>query len=103
MPRLADIPVADPRLESLHVGGTSGNDGTIEVVTLQQVRSHNLPAMVTQLHRGDLLFRREERWGPVTDDIATASVQGDRGYPSIQGATPHHRMDHQQRVIRHQA
>ena len=74
--RLADIPVDEARLESIRVGGASGDDGTVEVVTLQEVRSHNLPAMVTQLHRGDLYFRREETWGPVTDGVATASIKG---------------------------
>ncbi|OBA61529.1 hypothetical protein A5647_09775 [Mycobacterium sp. 1100029.7] len=74
--RLADIPVDEARLESIRVGGDSGDDGTIDVVTLQEVHSHNLPAMVTQLHRGDLFFRREETWGPVTDGIATASITG---------------------------
>ncbi|CDO86826.1 hypothetical protein AWC29_17380 [Mycobacterium triplex] len=74
--RLADIPVDEARLESIRVGGESGDDGSIEVVTLQEVHSHNLPAMVTQLHRGDLYFRREESWGPVTDGIATASIKG---------------------------
>jgi hypothetical protein len=74
--RLADIPVDEARLESIRVGGESGADGTIEVVTLQEVHSHNLPAMVTQLHRGDLFFRREETWGPVTDGVATASIKG---------------------------
>ena len=54
--RLADIPVDEARLESIRVGGESGDDGTIEVVTLQEVHSHNLPAMVTQLHRGDSAF-----------------------------------------------
>ena len=63
-------------LESMRVGGESGNDGTIEVVTLQVMRSHNLPAMVTQLHRGDLCVRREETWGPVTDGTATACIAG---------------------------
>ena len=74
--RLADIPVDEARLESMRVGGESGDDGTIEVVTLQEVHSHNLPAMVTQLHRGDLNFRREELWGPVTDGVATAFIKG---------------------------
>jgi hypothetical protein len=74
--RLADIPVDEARLESIRVGGESGDDGTIEVVTLQEVHSHNLPAMVTQLHRGDLYFRREETWGPVTDGTATAWING---------------------------
>jgi hypothetical protein len=74
--RLADIPVDDARLESLRVGGDSGDDGTIDVVTLQMVRSHNLAALVKQLHRGDLCMRREETWGPVTDGVATASIVG---------------------------
>lgn len=74
--RLADIPVDEARLESIRVGGESGDDGTIEVVTLQEVHSHNLPAMVTQLHRGDLYFRREKSWGPVVDGVATASIKG---------------------------
>ena len=74
--RLADIPVDDARLESIRVGGESGNDGTIDVVTLQVVRSHNLPALVTQLHRGDLCIRREETWGPITDGAATGCVAG---------------------------
>ncbi|TVS78257.1 DUF2505 domain-containing protein [Mycobacterium helveticum] len=74
--RLADIPVDEAKLESIRLGGRSGDGATIEVVTLQVVRSHNLPAMVTQLHRGDLRIRREETWGPVTDGAATASIAG---------------------------
>jgi len=74
--RLADTPVDVATLESLRVGGESGNDGTIDVVTMQTVRSHNLPGLVTQLHRGDLAIRREEIWGPVTDGVATASISG---------------------------
>jgi hypothetical protein len=74
--RLADIPVDEAKLESMRVGGESGNDGTVEVVTLQVVRSHNLHAIVTQLHRGDLHVRRKEKWGPITDGAATASIAG---------------------------
>ncbi len=74
--RLADIPVDVATLESIQVGGESGADGTIQVVTLQMVRSHNLPGLVTQLHRGDLCVRREETWGPVNDGTATASIVG---------------------------
>ena len=69
--RLADSGVDDAKLESMRV-----SDGTIEVVTLQVVRSHNLPGLVTQLHRGDLCIRREVNWGPITDRTATASVAG---------------------------
>ncbi|MCV7378595.1 hypothetical protein BST11_01240 [Mycobacterium alsense] len=74
--RLADIPVDEARLESMRVGGGPGNDGTVEVVTLQVVRSHNLHAVVKQLHRGDLCVRRKETWGPITDGAATASIAG---------------------------
>jgi hypothetical protein len=74
--RLADIPVDEAKLQSIRVGGGSGDNGSIEVVTLQVVRSHNLPALVTQLHRGDLCIRRQEAWGPVTDGAATASIAG---------------------------
>lgn len=74
--RLAGIPVDEAKLESIRVGGRSGDGPTIEVVTLQMVRGHNLPAMVTQLHRGDLCIRREEAWGPVTGGAATASIAG---------------------------
>lgn len=74
--RLADIPVDEARLESMRVGGESGNDGTVEVVTLQLVRSHNLHAIVKQLHRGDLCVRRKETWGPIADGAATASIAG---------------------------
>ncbi len=74
--RLAESAVDDTRLESMRVGGESGDDGTIEVVTLQVVRSHNLPGLVTQVHRGDLCIRREETWGPITEGVATASIMG---------------------------
>lgn len=74
--RLADIPVDEAKLESIRVGGRSGDGTTIEVVTLQVVRSHNLPALVTQLHQGDLCIRREETWGPITDGAATALITG---------------------------
>ncbi|MBW0012135.1 DUF2505 domain-containing protein [Mycobacterium sp.] len=78
--RLADIPVDDARLELLRVGGEPGDegagDGTIDAITLQVVRSHNLPALVKQLHRGDLCVRREETWGPIIDGVATAVIVG---------------------------
>jgi hypothetical protein len=74
--RLAESGVDDTALESMRVGGESGNDRSIEVVTLQVLHSHNLPGLVTQLHRGDLCIRREEAWGPITDGTATASIAG---------------------------
>ena len=74
--RLAETPVDIAILEAMRFGGESGQDGTIEVITQQTVRSNNLPALVTQLHRGDLCVCREEKWGPLRDDVATASIAG---------------------------
>lgn len=74
--RLAESGVDLATLESMRVGGESGDDDTVEVVTLQVIRSDKLPGMVTQLHSGDLRIRREETWGPVTDGAATGSVVG---------------------------
>lgn len=73
--RLAESGVDVATLESMRVGGESGDD-TVEVVTLQVIRSDKLPGMVTQLHTGDLRIRREETWGPVTGGAATGSVSG---------------------------
>jgi hypothetical protein len=53
-----------------------GDEDTVEVVTLQVIRSDKLPGMVTQLHSGDLRIRREEAWGPVTGGAATGTVAG---------------------------
>ena len=74
--RLAESGVDVATLESMRVGGESGNEDTVEVVTLQVIHSHKLPGMVTQLHRGDLCIRREETWGPVADGAAKGSVVG---------------------------
>jgi hypothetical protein len=74
--RLAGSGVDETKLESLRVGGKSGKDGTIDVVTLQVVHSDKLPGVITQVHRGDLCIRREETWGPVSDGVALASVAG---------------------------
>ncbi|MEB3984260.1 DUF2505 domain-containing protein [Mycobacterium sp. 663a-19] len=74
--RLAASGVDEARLESLRLGGESGTDDTIDVVTLQVIRSDKLPALVTQLHRGDLCIRREETWGPVSGGVALATVAG---------------------------
>jgi Protein of unknown function (DUF2505) len=71
--RLQNSAVDESKLESMRVGGESGNDGTIDVVTLQVMHSQNLPGLITQLHRGDLRVRREEKWGPTSDGVATAS------------------------------
>jgi hypothetical protein len=79
--RLAGSGVDDAKLESLRVGGESGNDGTIDVVTLQVLRSDKLPGLITQVHRGDLCIKRAETWGPVCHGVATATIAG-----SIEGA-----------------
>lgn len=70
--RLAESGVDVATLESMRVG----DDDTVEVVTLQVIRSEKLPGMVTQLHSGDLCIRREEKWGPVTEGGALGAVAG---------------------------
>lgn len=70
--RLAGSGVDVAMLESMRVGC----EDTVDVVTLQVIRSDKLPGMVTQLHSGDLRIRREEAWGPVTGGAATGSVVG---------------------------
>ena len=74
--RLAASGVDDAKLELLRIGGESGNDGTIDVVTLQVIDSHRLPALVTQIHRGDLCIKREETWSPVSGSVAMSTVAG---------------------------
>src|ERR1700735_3132330 len=73
---LADSGADDTTLDSMQLGGPSGDDGTIDVVTTQVLRADRLPGVVTQFHRGDLRIRREERWEPVTNGAATATVTG---------------------------
>src|SRR5690242_1456536 len=74
--RLAASGVDEAKLESLRIGGESGDDGTIDAVTLQVIRADKLPALITQLHRGDLCIKREETWGPVSGGLAMATVSG---------------------------
>lgn len=74
--RLAGSGVDVATLESMRVGGETGDDDTVEVVTVQVIHSHKLPGMVTQLHSGDLRIRREEVWGPVADGTAQGTVVG---------------------------
>ncbi|TPG31518.1 DUF2505 domain-containing protein [Mycolicibacterium hodleri] len=50
--------------------------GGIDVITTQTLRADRLPGVVTQFHRGDLSFVREETWTPLTDGRATAIVKG---------------------------
>lgn len=51
-------------------------DGGIDIITTQTLRADRLPAVVTQFHRGDLSFVREETWTPVVDGKTTATVKG---------------------------
>ncbi|BDB40363.1 MULTISPECIES: DUF2505 domain-containing protein [Mycobacterium] len=74
--RLAEVPTDLAAVEELRVGAEAGADAAVAVVTLQRVYRQNLPALVTQLHRGDLCIRREESWGPIHDGVATASIRG---------------------------
>jgi hypothetical protein len=70
--RLADSGADEATLESMQIG----DDGSIEVITVQVLRADRLPALVTQFHRGDLRIRRDEKWSPVTNGIANANVLG---------------------------
>src|ERR1700761_9537189 len=74
--RLADSGVDDATLDSMQIGGPSGDDGSIDVITTQVLRSDRLPGVIAQFHRGDLRIRREERWEPITNGSATANVTG---------------------------
>ena len=74
--RLADSGADDTTLDSMQLGGSSGDDGSIDVITTQVLRSDRLPGVVTQFHRGDLRIRREERWEPITNGSATATITG---------------------------
>lgn len=75
--RLTDSGADDYSLDSMVVT----EDGGIDVVTTQTLRADRLPGLVTQFHRGDLSFIREETWTPVHDGRASATVTG-----SIDGA-----------------
>ncbi len=74
--RLADSGADDTTLDSIQVGGPSGNDGSIDVITTQVLRADRLPGLITQFHRGALRIRREERWEPIANGSATANVTG---------------------------
>jgi hypothetical protein len=74
--RLADSGADDTTLDSIQLGGPSGDDGSIDVITTQVLRTDRLPGVVTQFHRGDLRIRREERWEPITNGSATATITG---------------------------
>ncbi|MFV0495284.1 DUF2505 domain-containing protein [Mycobacterium sp.] len=73
--RLGEIPTDAATVEEMRVGGETDDDASIAVTTVQRVYHANLPALVTQLHRGDMCVRREESWSPVRDGVATASIR----------------------------
>ena len=75
--RLADSGADEARLDSI----TLGPDGSVDVVTTQVLRATQLPALVTQFHRGDLEINRAESWTPLVDGKADAVITG-----SISGA-----------------
>jgi hypothetical protein len=55
---------------------TTSADGGLEVLTTQTLRADRLPGVVTQFHRGDLAFVREETWTPVRDGCSHGVVKG---------------------------
>ncbi|MGX9789498.1 DUF2505 domain-containing protein [Mycobacterium sp. MMS18-G62] len=82
--RLADSGADDYTLDSMDVDAQGG----IDVVTTQTLRADRLPGIVTQFHRGDLSFVREEAWTPIRDGQAGATVQGAiRGAPATLSGT----------------
>jgi hypothetical protein len=81
--RLADSGADGYSLNSMTVDAKG-----IDVVTTQTLRADRLPGVVTQFHRGDLSFVREETWTPVLDGRATATVNGSiTGAPATLGGT----------------
>ena len=81
--RLADSGADGYSLDSMTVNGEG-----IDVVTTQTLRADRLPAVVAQFHRGDLSFVREERWTPIRDGHATATVNGSiTGAPAMLSGT----------------
>ncbi|MCT7658557.1 DUF2505 domain-containing protein [Mycobacterium deserti] len=82
--RLADSGADDYSLDAMDGDGLGG----IDVVTTQTLRADRLPGAVTQFHRGDLSFVREEAWSPVRDGQATATIKGSiRGAPASLSGT----------------
>ncbi|MGD9618884.1 MAG: DUF2505 domain-containing protein [Mycolicibacterium sp.] len=70
--RLGDSGSDHATLDELLIGA----DGGFKVRTTQTLRAHRLPGVVTQFHRGDLSFVREETWTPMVDGCASAVVTG---------------------------
>jgi hypothetical protein len=82
--RLADSGADEYALNSIEMD----DHGGVHVVTTQTLRADRLPGVVTQFHRGDLSFVREEAWTPVRDGQARATVKGSiRGAPATLSGT----------------
>jgi Protein of unknown function (DUF2505) len=76
--RLADSGADAYSLDSMTVDANG-----IDVVTTQTLRVDRLPGVVTQFHRGDLSFVREETWSAIRDGQSTATINGSiRGAPA---------------------
>ncbi len=69
--RLADSGADDYSLDSIALDAHG-----VYVKTTQRLRADRLPGVVTQFHRGDLSFIREETWGPIRNGQSTATVTG---------------------------
>lgn len=69
--RLGDSGADDATLDEMDVD----DQGNMRVRTTQTLRADRLPALVTQFHRGDLSFVREEIWTPVTEGRASSVVR----------------------------
>ncbi len=70
--RLADSGADDSTLDSMDVSTTAPSTWSPP----RCCGRDRMPAVVTQFHRGDLRIRREERWEPIVDGSATATVTG---------------------------
>ena len=82
--RLTDSGADDYALDAI----TVDEHGGVDVVTTQTVRADRLPGMVTQFHRGDLSFVREEVWTPVHAGQTAATINGSiRGAPTSLSGT----------------
>ena len=81
--RLAESGADIYSLDSMRDDGS----GCLDVCTTQTMRAAGLPAVVNQLHRGDLSVVREEHWGPIVDGQALGTLRAHiRGAPvSISG------------------
>lgn len=70
--RLTDSGADDSTLDSIRVGA----DGSIDVAATQTLRHDRLPAVVRQVHKGDLQIKREESWTAITDGQAIGTITG---------------------------